>query len=335
MLEAMETIDDKNSPCMKFWNWYDENWRETSKRVCDMCCETCTALGQNCGPPDIGCFKSGWIIAAPPDADCAAGEVAELSCPGQPGDFEGGGDLGYIDYDQCYAEEMHQMEATPYSQFNFPDPSQDSTSDLAEAMDIVEDTTMEVSTEMLVSPESLDAMLESPKKAVKGLKKGIADGLGLDSDLVTITHTEPDLLGGNDDRRLQGGRRNTDSASLVVDFEVAVGQAESPLDIVASLSAMENGNTAVIESLTGSITQGLESKGLEVKIVGMTAEVAAYPTAGPEPWYKADPSDTTTDTTTVPEPPESVDNGESAGAPGRLGVGIFMAMILQVAGFGL
>jgi hypothetical protein len=98
---------------------------------------------------------------------------------------------------------------------------------------------------------------------------------------------------------------------------------------------MEEGDAAVIESLTGSITQGLESVSIEVEIVGMTAEVAAYPTAEPEPWYKAGPSDTTTDTTTVPEPPAPVEEAESGGAAGRLGVGIFMAMILQVAGFGL
>ena len=54
--------------------------------------------------------------------------------------------------------------------------------------------TVSLTSEFVLSGESLAAMQANPAAAVAGLQSGIADGLGVESIAVEITGTDPDLL---------------------------------------------------------------------------------------------------------------------------------------------
>jgi hypothetical protein len=178
--------------------------------------------------------------------------------------------------------------------------------------DYVEDEVVEVTSEFAMSAESLESMKASPKRAVKGLTSGIAEGLGVDDELVTITRTVPDLLGPVSLRQLSSERRTSDeTVSLIVDFEVEVGQTENPAALVASLDKIAEGDTAIAESLTSAVTGGLAAQKIEVEITGVTASVA---TPAPET------------PVTTGEPGGSVDSSRAADV---FGLGIFMALALQ------
>jgi hypothetical protein len=237
---------EHNGHCMMDLGMFGEHLNGLT--LCDICCETCAAMGMTCGPPESGCVKAGWRHESD---ECAEGEVAERTCP----TFEGMHGMGVSGW-EWRAEWM--IPASP----------------VAEAGDVVK--VVAVTTELSMSVESLEAMQENPKRAVKGLTAGIADGLGVHPGLVTITRTVPDLLSGG------SGRRLGKAVPLVVEFEVDVSQSEDPAGVTRALDSMLAGDEAVVEGMAESVTAGLAKVNIEVEIAGMSAEIKTVAPA-PEP----------------------------------------------------
>ena len=128
---------------------------------------------------------------------------------------------------------------------------------------------MSVTSEFVVSQESLDAMLASPAAAVAGLTTGIAEGLRVESSAVEITRTVPDLLGG---RRLAVGRRLS-RATLTVDFDVAV---LFDATVAAKVESFTSGDATVAAKVKIFVQRDLAAQNIKVTIVS----VAASPTRG-------------------------------------------------------
>jgi hypothetical protein len=123
--------------------------------------------------------------------------------------------------------------------------------------------TKSVSTEFVVSQESLDAMVANPSAAVTGLTNGIAEGLGVQSSAVEITRTVPDLLSG---RRLAVERRLSD-ATLTVEFDVTVANAAA----AANVESLASGDSTVVASVTSEVESGLAAQSIQVTIVSVAA----------------------------------------------------------------
>jgi hypothetical protein len=205
------------------------------------------------------------------------------------------------------------------SDWNFPSEEDLAAKSAAEAADaITEAATIAITSELTLTEDSLEAMLESPKRAVKGLTAGIAEGLGVDTELVTITRTVPDLLTFKRQLEESTWRRTSDEVTLVVDFEVQVGKADSPAELTASLDKMAAGDADIADAMSGSIQKGLEAQKIEVEISGMSAKVV----------------------TTTPAPPEEKGEDDDSAAAGRLNsllgaAGVFAALVLQAPAFEL
>merc|ERR1711937_116184 len=124
-------------------------------------------------------------------------------------------------------------------------------------------TPKSVSSDFVLSQESLDAMQANPAAAVSGLKSGIADGLGVEPSGVEITRTVPDLLGG---RRLAEGRRL--DATLTVNFDVAVADSA----VASRVDSLTSGDASVVESMTSAVESGLAAQNIQVTIVSVDAQ---------------------------------------------------------------
>jgi hypothetical protein len=129
-----------------------------------------------------------------------------------------------------------------------------------------------ITSEFVLSQESLDAMIANPAAAVSGLTNGIADGLGVESSAVEITRTVPDLLGS---RRLAEKRRL--EANLTVDFDGAVADSA----VSARVDSLTSGDSSMVASLTSEVENGLAAQNFEVTIVSVASSAVAATTAAP------------------------------------------------------
>jgi hypothetical protein len=120
-----------------------------------------------------------------------------------------------------------------------------------------------------MSQESLDALQADPAAAVVGLKAGIAQALDLDSSLVEITRTVPNLL----TRQLAeepGAASNLAAVErrletkLVVDFEVVVTEESS--SVQDTVNALAAGDTGVAAVLAFSVEQGLKEQSIDASV---------------------------------------------------------------------
>ena len=170
---------------------------------------------------------------------------------------------------------------------------------------------MSVTSEFVVSQESLDAMLASPAAAVAGLTSGIAEGLRVEPSAVEITRTVPDLLGG---RRLAVGRRLSD-ATLTVDFDVAVLDAT----VAANVESLTSGDTSVVARVALFVESGLAAQNIQVTIVS----VAASPTRGDT---QTPPNTTSATNAPIPSSNIQTDIEESHGR----GLGILFFLFFAV-----
>ena len=185
---------------------------------------------------------------------------------------------------------------------------------------------MSVTSEFVVSQESLDAMLASPAAAVAGLTSGIAEGLRVEPSAVEITRTVPDLLGG---RRLAVGRRLSD-AMLTVDFDVAVLDAT----VAANVESLTSGDPWMVARVTSEVESGLAAQNIQVTIVSVAAASEGEPRTPP-----AAPTSTTSDTQTVanttslasvPEPtlaPDSTGGSQGFGLPVVVGMVVVLLVV--------
>jgi hypothetical protein len=270
--------------CMEDLKMFGEHLRGVT--LCDICCETCAEAGQTCGgPPPGGCVKAGWRYDSD---DCAEGEVAERTCPS----FEGAEGMGKAGWEQR-------------NEWMIPAATAGAPGGAGDAVKVIA-----VRTQVLMSADSLDAMLKNPQRAVRGLTSGIASGLGVQRSLVKITKTVPDLLS-------DAGRRLSDDAvPFSMEFEVDVSQGEVPASVTQTLDKINAGDKFALEGMAESVTAGLAKLNVDVKIVGVSTETPLTPSTA-----KAPPA---------PAKQKEKEVEVSSGFRDLVGVGFFAAIVLQL-----
>ena len=192
-----------------------------------------------------------------------------------------------------------------------------------------------VTSEFVMSDDSIAAMQANPSAAVEGLRNGIAEALEVDPALVELTRTVPDLL----TRQLaalhvaaessppwakkidtldgyhQAGRRL--ESTLIVDFEVAITEESS---IAETVDSLVTGDESISAILAFSVERGLKEQSIDASVESVTASGGEL--------VDADPGSLEVLLPPPPPPPKETEEVEIAGSTafGQVGLSIFAVM---------